>query len=99
VVEDESLPPALILQTLAAQGLTRVLIEAGPTLSSAFLAAQLVDQLYWYQAPILLGNTGLAAIHDLNTSLASASIGSHQARITLGNDHCDIYDLAPCSQA
>lgn len=40
---------------LAERGHNEVLIEAGPRLAGAFVAAGLVDELIWYLAPKLLG--------------------------------------------
>lgn len=40
---------------LGARGHNEVLVEAGPTLAGAFVAAGLVDELVWYFAPKLLG--------------------------------------------
>lgn len=42
-----------------------VLIEAGPTFITALLKEQLVNELIWITSPIILGDTGLAAIGDL----------------------------------
>lgn len=46
--------PALLTE-LGAQGINELHVEAGPTLSGAFLDAGLVDELLVYQAPVLLG--------------------------------------------
>ena len=40
-----------------------VLIEGGPTLAGAFLAAELVDRIVAYVAPVVLG-AGRAAVED-----------------------------------
>lgn len=94
VLEDAALPPRIILETLAKEGITRALIEAGPGLSTAFLAAHLVDRLYWYRAPLLLGNDGQPAIRALGVQLDEATHGRLSHRLTLGKDQCDIYELA-----
>ena len=39
-----------ILETLGQEGITRVMVEAGPNLSAAFLAADLIDDLVVFQA-------------------------------------------------
>jgi diaminohydroxyphosphoribosylaminopyrimidine deaminase/5-amino-6-(5-phosphoribosylamino)uracil reductase len=44
-----------LLTELGAQGVNELHIEAGPTLSGAFLDAGLVDELLVYQAPMLIG--------------------------------------------
>lgn len=46
--------PALLAE-LGAQGINELHVEAGPTLSGAFLDAGLVDELLVYQAPLLIG--------------------------------------------
>lgn len=68
-VERISLPaPAgrLNLQRLAfalgARGHNEVLVEAGPRLAGAFVAAGLVDELVWYLAPKLLGHDARPAL-------------------------------------
>lgn len=54
-----TLPPGAglpeVLSHLAGMGVNDVLIEAGPTLAGAFVAADLVDELVVYLAPALLG--------------------------------------------
>jgi diaminohydroxyphosphoribosylaminopyrimidine deaminase/5-amino-6-(5-phosphoribosylamino)uracil reductase len=55
-----TLPPGTglpeVLSHLAGMGVNDVLIEAGPTLAGAFVAADLVDELVVYLAPALLGD-------------------------------------------
>ncbi|MGQ3051772.1 MAG: bifunctional diaminohydroxyphosphoribosylaminopyrimidine deaminase/5-amino-6-(5-phosphoribosylamino)uracil reductase RibD [Roseateles sp.] len=46
---------AALLAELGAQGINELHVEAGPTLSGAFLEAGLVDELLIYQAPMLIG--------------------------------------------
>lgn len=46
--------PSLMTE-LGAQGINELHVEAGPTLSGAFLDAALVDELLVYQAPLLIG--------------------------------------------
>ncbi len=44
-----------LLELAEGKGWNRILIEAGPKLTSAFLKAELFDELFLYQAPTLLG--------------------------------------------
>jgi len=53
-----------VLTWLFEQGIRRAFVEGGPTLSSAFIAAGLVDEYLVYIAPMLLGGPRLA-ITDL----------------------------------
>ena len=54
-----------VLATLAAQGITRLLVEGGATLATAFLRERLVDRLYQFEAPLLIGADGIPATHSL----------------------------------
>jgi diaminohydroxyphosphoribosylaminopyrimidine deaminase/5-amino-6-(5-phosphoribosylamino)uracil reductase len=57
--------PALLAE-LGRQGINELHVEAGPTLSGAFLDAGLVDELLIYQAPMLIGEgRPLAALSAL----------------------------------
>jgi diaminohydroxyphosphoribosylaminopyrimidine deaminase/5-amino-6-(5-phosphoribosylamino)uracil reductase len=58
------------LRALAAEGVQSLLLEGGPTLATAFLAAGLVDKLLLFVAPVLAGDgprviAGLAEPLDL----------------------------------
>jgi len=44
------------LELAKVRGWNQILIEAGPTLTSAFLRAGLFDEVFIYQAPTLLGS-------------------------------------------
>jgi diaminohydroxyphosphoribosylaminopyrimidine deaminase / 5-amino-6-(5-phosphoribosylamino)uracil reductase len=47
------------LETLAGRGITRVLVEGGPSVARAFLDADLVDEAVIYQGPEPAGSGGL----------------------------------------
>ena len=62
--------PSEALNRLWHSGIRDVWLEGGPTLAAAFLRAGLVDDVYAYVAPALLGS-GRAAVADLGiTSIA-----------------------------
>ncbi len=52
-------------------GIHKVLVEAGPGLSSALWANSLVDEVFWFQAPLILG-AGKHAIGDFGVTTLSA---------------------------
>ena len=93
VVEDELLSPKTILKTLGENGLTRILVEAGAALSTAFLADNCVDTLYWYKAQKSLGNTGILPVPALETALGGASPA---VTASLGADRLERYELTSC---
>lgn len=49
----------------AMAGYASVMIEAGSAIASAALAADLVDRIEWFRAPVVLGGDGLPAIAAL----------------------------------
>ncbi|MFD5224827.1 bifunctional diaminohydroxyphosphoribosylaminopyrimidine deaminase/5-amino-6-(5-phosphoribosylamino)uracil reductase RibD [Microbacterium sp. NPDC058342] len=51
---------AAVLSDLGERGVQRVFVEGGPTLASAFIAADLADAVLVYVAPVLLGGDRLA---------------------------------------
>ncbi|MGH6900678.1 MAG: dihydrofolate reductase family protein, partial [Geminicoccaceae bacterium] len=53
------------LAALAARGLTRTLVEGGGAVAAALLRARLVDRLVWFQAPLVIGGDGVAAVAEL----------------------------------
>lgn len=64
VLRVRSHDPAEVLAVLWGDGLRDVWLEGGPTLAAAFLRAGLVDEIYAYVAPALLGS-GANAVGDL----------------------------------
>ncbi|MFE5796399.1 bifunctional diaminohydroxyphosphoribosylaminopyrimidine deaminase/5-amino-6-(5-phosphoribosylamino)uracil reductase RibD [Streptomyces sp. NPDC056503] len=64
--------PAL-LDALHARGVRSVLLEGGPTLAGAFLAAGAVDQVVGYLAPVLLG-AGPNALADAGITTISDAL-------------------------
>ena len=69
----DSADPVLALKDLHDRGLRSVLLEGGPTLAGAFVAAGLVDLVVAYLAPALLGEgpaaLGPAGMHSIGDAL------------------------------
>lgn len=83
-----------LLSEIFRNGEKMVLIEGGPTLVSAALAANLVDELHIYQAPKLLG-AGRKSIFNLGIeSLAKAIEATGVQYLPLGRDILTILKLA-----
>lgn len=65
--------PDAALQALGEAGLTRVFCEGGGALAGSLLAADLVDELVWFSAGLVIGAEGLPAIGALGlANLAEA---------------------------
>lgn len=64
--------PADVLAALGERGVADVLLEGGPTLAGAFLAAGLVDRVLAYLAPTFLGSGPCALGYSSVPTLAAA---------------------------
>ncbi len=54
-----------VMTKLIKKGITRVLIESGGNLASSCLKANLIDEIFWFRAPFIIGNDGKPAIRNL----------------------------------
>lgn len=89
---DGRLPPAAILDVLAARGLHRVLIEGGGITVSRFFAAGSLDRLHVTVAPIIIGSGRPSFTLPVVTSLDA--VGRFPARrFLLGEDTLFDFDL------
>jgi diaminohydroxyphosphoribosylaminopyrimidine deaminase/5-amino-6-(5-phosphoribosylamino)uracil reductase len=81
---------AAVLKTLAGRGVTRLMVEGGPTVAAAFLRADLVDEAALFRSPNELG-AGIDALEGLPLtalttspnlkSIASEEIGSDMLQV------------------
>jgi riboflavin biosynthesis pyrimidine reductase len=62
---DERPEPRWLLERLAERGIGSVLLEGGPTTNAAFLAAGLLDELYWTLGARVLAADGLPMIASI----------------------------------
>ena len=78
---------------LGKAGLTRILVEGGATLATVLFKAGLVDRLYWFRAPILIGGDGIPGVATLAVDRLAESVGLRcVGRRVLGNDVLELYD-------
>jgi diaminohydroxyphosphoribosylaminopyrimidine deaminase/5-amino-6-(5-phosphoribosylamino)uracil reductase len=54
-----------VLRRLAERGITRLMVEAGPTLAAAFLSADLVDEAILLRASASIGTDGIDALEGM----------------------------------
>ena len=71
-------------------GLNSILVEAGANLGTALLSAGFVDEILWFQAPILLGK-GRCAIGDLDSKTLSEAMQFAIVRSEVIG--CDLYTM------
>ena len=76
-------------------GVDRLMVEGGAQTASAFLAADLVDRLLLYRAPILIGE-GRAALGDIGLAALADAHGRWRLRDSrmLGIDRMEVYERA-----
>ncbi|MCG7349699.1 bifunctional diaminohydroxyphosphoribosylaminopyrimidine deaminase/5-amino-6-(5-phosphoribosylamino)uracil reductase RibD [Sphingomonas sp. ACRSK] len=77
----------------ALDGVDHLLVEGGAGAAAAFLAADLVDRLLFYRAPILIG-AGTSAVGDIGLSSLAEAHGRWrfiEAR-SLGSDRREVYE-------
>ncbi len=74
--KDEHCDLTAVLAELGRRGIQQLLVEAGPTLISRFLAEHLADELHIFIAPLLLGQNGTADI----TAPLSALLNRHKLK-------------------
>jgi diaminohydroxyphosphoribosylaminopyrimidine deaminase/5-amino-6-(5-phosphoribosylamino)uracil reductase len=79
-----------VLMLLAARGVTRLMVEGGPTLASALLAADLVDEAQLFQSPQAVGADGIDAL-DANAKMVLARQLRAAASEAVGPDRLDSY--------
>jgi 5-amino-6-(5-phosphoribosylamino)uracil reductase len=80
VAPDEEPQPAWLLDRLAAAGVESLLLEGGPTLNAAFLAAGLLDELLWTIGPRLVANEAkpMVAPADLPAPIEARLVSLHR---------------------
>lgn len=83
------------LERLAALGYASVLAEGGGKVAASLIAADAVDRVEWFRAPIVLGAAGRPAIGGLTyASLAQAPKWRRLALRELGPDIWESYERA-----
>jgi diaminohydroxyphosphoribosylaminopyrimidine deaminase/5-amino-6-(5-phosphoribosylamino)uracil reductase len=85
-----------VLGALGSRGITRLMAEGGPTLASALIAADLVDEALLFQSPKPVGEDGLTALeHRAEVALHQRlpSVSSEPA----GEDRQDHYQRGSLS--
>jgi diaminohydroxyphosphoribosylaminopyrimidine deaminase/5-amino-6-(5-phosphoribosylamino)uracil reductase len=77
--------PKSVLANLSDRGVVSVLLEGGPTLAGAFVAAGMVDRVVAYVAPALLG-AGPAALGDAGIETLGSALRLHVDAVDLIGD-------------
>jgi diaminohydroxyphosphoribosylaminopyrimidine deaminase / 5-amino-6-(5-phosphoribosylamino)uracil reductase len=69
-----SISAAGLMKTLAARGVTSLLVEGGAMLAADLLALGLVDCVAWFVAPTILGGDGVPAVSSLGIDRVATAV-------------------------
>ncbi|ABD88211.1 bifunctional diaminohydroxyphosphoribosylaminopyrimidine deaminase/5-amino-6-(5-phosphoribosylamino)uracil reductase RibD [Rhodopseudomonas palustris] len=82
-----------VLQALAGNGITRLLVEGGARVASSLVAADLVDEVWLLRGAMTIGEGGVAALDGLPLSVITAAAAFKiRTSETLGPDSLTIYE-------
>ncbi len=88
---EDGLDLAAVLKLLGSRGITRLLVEGGPTLAAALIAADLVDAAVLFHSAKLVGADGIAAL-DAAAMAALQKRLKHKGSEPVGPDRQDLYE-------
>jgi len=92
VAETEGrLDPREVLNLLAERGITRLMVEGGPTVASALIEADLVDEAVFFHSPIVIGEEGLPALEPRAAQLPNQRLNRVSSE-PVGPDRREVYE-------
>jgi len=80
-----------VLKLLAARGITRLMVEGGPTLTAALIEADLVDEAILFHSSVVIGDDGVDAFDPQIWATLSRQL-TRVASETIGTDRQDSYE-------
>jgi diaminohydroxyphosphoribosylaminopyrimidine deaminase/5-amino-6-(5-phosphoribosylamino)uracil reductase len=81
---------AAVAKLLASQGITRLLVEGGPTLAESLIEADLVDELILLHSAKIIGRDGTDAFDPASLALLTQRLQKSDSE-AVGADRCDMY--------
>ena len=82
-----------VLKALAEQGITRLMVEGGPTVAASFVAADLVDEAVLLRADKTIGDGGIAALEGMPLAALTGKMTSRGVE-KLGADTLETFERA-----
>ncbi len=79
------------LKSLAARGITRLLVEGGPIVAASFLAADLVDEAILLRGPGRIGGDGIDALQGMPLSNIGAPAFTSDGGEAVGDDTIETF--------
>jgi diaminohydroxyphosphoribosylaminopyrimidine deaminase / 5-amino-6-(5-phosphoribosylamino)uracil reductase len=82
-----------VLNLLAGRGITRLMVEGGPTLAASLVAADLIDQALLFRSPMIVGADGINALEGLPLGALIDSPWLERVKSEpLGADICEVFE-------
>lgn len=82
-----------VLKILGEQGITRLLVEGGPTVAASFVAADLVDEAVLLRSPKEIGDGGIAALDGMKLEALTGKLKSRGSE-QIGADTLETHERA-----
>jgi diaminohydroxyphosphoribosylaminopyrimidine deaminase/5-amino-6-(5-phosphoribosylamino)uracil reductase len=79
------------LKLLATRGITRLMVEGGPTLAAALINADLVDEAILFHSPKMVGADGMDALSSAAMATLSNALELAE-RTSIGSDRQNLYE-------
>jgi diaminohydroxyphosphoribosylaminopyrimidine deaminase/5-amino-6-(5-phosphoribosylamino)uracil reductase len=79
------------IELLAGKGVTRLMVEGGPALAAALIAADLVDAAVLFHSPKIVGADGVDALATATTEALTGRL-KQVASEPVGADRQDVYE-------
>jgi diaminohydroxyphosphoribosylaminopyrimidine deaminase/5-amino-6-(5-phosphoribosylamino)uracil reductase len=80
-----------VLKILAGEGITRLMVEGGPTVAAAFAAADMVDEAVLLRSPKVVGADGIAPLEGMKLETLTGKLTSRGSE-RLGADTVETYE-------
>ena len=91
--QDGRLDLAAVLALLAGRGITRLMVEGGPTVAAALVAADLVDEAILFHSGKTIGPGGIDALEGLPLETLARRLTS-RGRAPIGDDSVEFFARA-----
>jgi diaminohydroxyphosphoribosylaminopyrimidine deaminase/5-amino-6-(5-phosphoribosylamino)uracil reductase len=82
-----------VLKVLAGRGITRLMVEGGPTVAASFVRADLVDEAALFRAPKEIGPDGIDALAGLPIGALTERLKPTSSE-AVGIDTVEFYERA-----
>jgi diaminohydroxyphosphoribosylaminopyrimidine deaminase / 5-amino-6-(5-phosphoribosylamino)uracil reductase len=89
---DNGLDLAAVLKLLADRGITRLMVEGGPTLAAGFVAANLVDEAVLFHSAKIVGPDGIDALSGMPLAVLTQAPLLRVMTEPVGADRCDVFE-------